>query len=185
MVDPELSKLVGSQPQAQLEAFEKSRWETPSIPVYRGRNEYFYDRPKDEQDLQKLGHHWSYSPDVARHFGAGLNDNDIVGEQLDHEGHVIKGLVAPKDIIRPGTSEHEYWEKNHRVVVMPPKRQADSEREATIRPNSPIKVVGMEIVKHADTPDKKLGFYDNGHKVISQVQLNATGNTGPEEKPWA
>jgi hypothetical protein len=97
---------------------------------------------------QPLGMHWSKDEAVAHHF-AGLGEP---------QSAVIYAKARPSDIIKPGSDEHKYVQKEHAV-----ESENSLEQEATIRPGAKVLVTGIH--KTNDKGKTRLRTYKKGKEM--------------------
>lgn len=96
-----------------------------------------------------LGNHWSHSPEVAYNFAQGTPTGWASDAYFDDEGDerrsgtVIAGLVHPDHVVKPGSKEHQSWRDFDQV-----QDEGSHEEEATVRPDSPVHVIGMSHIKY-------------------------------------
>jgi hypothetical protein len=122
------------------------------VTVYRGLRNV---DPKSV-DTEKLGSHWSTSPNVAHGFALYHPNATFIDPKYGQHATVLKGRVHPSQVvkphteewydmggIRPGSEEEQRYEagfdmNNH--VILPPD---STEEEHTVRPESKVKIAGM------------------------------------------
>jgi hypothetical protein len=87
-----------------------------------------------------IGIHWSHDKDIAHRFAT--DDNMGYEEHPeDNQAVVLSALVHKKDVIEPYSDEwHEMSESGMDSEIYDPEH---SEQEATVRPGSPVHVVGV------------------------------------------
>lgn len=110
--------------------------------VYRGLNQ---PRRADLNLNEGVGIHWSYNPDVAKHFavsgGVSLFSDDLT--RALSAGHVVSGRVHPQHVADLENRKDDAHDYAYEHIYGP-----DSvEEEATIREGSPVRLTGLDKVR--------------------------------------
>jgi len=134
--------------------------ENNPIRVYRGIQRH----APSGRDGSKVGMHWTRDIHTAMEFAkrGGLEAIGEAGPATN--GYILEGLVDPQHILSPSSRADERILGRNKVL------DQDTEREISVRPGSPVTVVGHHRLLSIAQMGKGMGGTQIEHRPIVPYQ---------------